>query len=288
MCAGHRLRVLGRRLNAHQGLRPRRFPSIATTISRCNDCGLIFANPRPVPESIAQHYDRAPEDYWVPDYFRDVDDQFRQEVDRFHTLWNGRGKPRALDVGAGIGKTMATLEAEGFDAYGLEPSPHFRDRAISSGIRPERITLASIEQAEYGREAFDLVSFGAVLEHLHDPAAAIERALRWLAPGGMISVDVPSARWLLARVINVAYRAQGLDYVMNLSPMHPPYHLYEFTLASFERHARRANYRVAAHERFVCQTFLPPLVDPLARRIMERTRTGMQLQVWLTRAGSAP
>jgi hypothetical protein len=70
--------------------------------------------------------------------------------------------------------------------------------------------------------------------------------------------------------------------------MHPPYHLYEFTLASFERHAERAGYRVVAHELFVCQTSLPPPLGILARHAMEQTRTGMQLQVWLARAGSAP
>jgi SAM-dependent methyltransferase len=234
---------------------------------------------------LAQHYDRPPEEYWLSDYFSDTDEQFHAQADRFRSLWTGTGKPRALDVGAGIGKTMDTLEHDGFDVYGLEPSPTFVKRAISRGIPAERVKIASVEEAEYGSDAFDLVNFSAVLEHLHDPGAAIERALGWLSPGGLICVDVPSARWLLARLVNMAYRAQGLDYVMNLSPMHPPYHLYEFTIESFERHARQTGYSVVGHQTFVCQTYLPPPLDTLARRVMKVTQTGMQLQVWLMRAG---
>ena len=69
-----------------------------------------------------------------------------------------------------------------------------------------------------------------MLEHLQDPAAALTRALGWLAPSGLIHVEVPSAKWLLGRLLNLATRGLGMDYVTNLSPMHPPYHLYEFTL----------------------------------------------------------
>lgn len=285
MCGGCRFRVLGRRLNTHQGMRPRRSTAIATTINSCRDCGLVFSNPRPVPTSIGEHYDRPPEDYWTPDYFEGSDQHFREQVGWFHTLWTGRGKPRALDVGAGIGKTMDVLEREGFDTYGLEPSPPFRERAIARGIRPERLSLSSIEQADYGRDAFDLVVFNAVLEHLHDPAAGIEHALRWVGQDGLLSIQVPSARWLLARLLNAAYRAQGLDYVTNLSPMHPPYHLYEFTAGSFERHGQLSGYRVVARRWYVCQTFVPPPLDTVAERIMDSTRTGMQLEVWLARTG---
>jgi SAM-dependent methyltransferase len=236
-----------------------------------------------VPESIAHHYDRPPERYWTTEYFSEGNDYFAGEVQWFRSLWTAGGKPRALDIGAGIGKAMRALERHGFDVYGLEPSQAFYERAIAGGIRADRLQQLVVEEAEYDRDAFDLVSFGAVLEHLHDPAGAIKRALGWLAPGGFIHVEVPSARWLIARVLNLVYRAQGLDYVTNLSPMHPPYHLYEFTLTSFRRHGTRAGYEVVAHQWFACQTFVPPPLDTLVTRLMETTRTGMQLQVWLAR-----
>jgi SAM-dependent methyltransferase len=178
---------------------------------------------------------------------------------------------------------MGQLADSGFDTWGLEPSASFRDRAIQRGIAADRLRLGAIEDAEYETASFDLVSFGAVLEHLHNPADAIARALGWLSPNGLLLAGVPSARWLIGRLLNLSYRVRGMDYVTNLSPMHDPYHLYEFTLQSFERHGERAGYQVAHSECLPCETFLPGVLAPLAQRVMEATGTGMQLQVWLRR-----
>lgn len=271
-------------MNTHQGLWPRRRTAIATTIVQCRRCGLIFANPRPVPETLEDHYDQRPENYWHDAYFRADDGYYSTQVATFRRLWRGTTDPRALDVGAGIGKTMHALERHGIRAYGLEPSHSFRERALSSGIPSERLRLSSAEDAPLEPGSFDLVTLGAVLEHLHNPAAVLERALLWLTPGGLIHVEVPSARWLLARALNLFYRAQGLDYVTHLSPMHPPYHLYEFTLRSFTEHGARVGYQVVEHEHVVCNTFLPPPLSALAARVMKATATGMQLRLWLTRS----
>ena len=287
MCGSAEAKTIGRRLNGHQGLRPRGAVGVATTVARCRTCGLIYANPRPVPDSLAEHYGRPPEAYWHAAYFEDDVDYFGSQARRFWHLWDGKGTPRALDIGAGLGKEMTALERHGFDTFGIEPSPEFRKRAIALGLDPDRLQLAAVEDAQYEPGTFDFVSFAAVLEHLHDPAAALKRALGWLAAGGLIHVEVPSAKWLLARLLNLANRGRGSDYVTNLSPMHPPYHLYEFTLDSFERHARRAAYEVVDHRFYPCNTFLLHPVDALARRVMAATDTGMQLEVWLRQAGAA-
>jgi SAM-dependent methyltransferase len=284
MCGCTEAHTIGRRLNGHQGLRPRRNVGVAATVVRCQDCGLIYSNPRPVPELFEQHYERRPEDYWRETQLRQNDENPGIPVATFRQLWSGSTRPRALDVGAGLGQTMAALSREGFDTWGFEPSAAFRDRAIQHGVSDDRLQLAAVENADYEPGAFDLVSFGAVLEHVYDPASALKRALGWLAPSGLIFVEVPSARWLIGRLLNIAYRAQGLDYVTNLSPMHPPYHLYEFTLESFVRHGRRAGYEVTEHQFLPCETFLPSVLTPIAQRIMAATDSGMQLQVWLRQA----
>jgi SAM-dependent methyltransferase len=234
-----------------------------------------------VPQSLAQHYDRPPERYWASSYVESQAGSFEAEPIRFRQLWDGSRVPRALDVGAGLGKAMASLERCGFDTYGIEPSAAFRDRAAANGIDPDRLHLSSVEDAEFEAGSFDFVTFGAVLEHLQDPAAALTTAVGWLAVGGLIHAEVPSAKWLLSRLLNLANRVRGLDYVTNLSPMHPPYHLYEFTLDSFIQHGQRASYRVVDHRFYVASTFLPRPLDRLADRVMTATDTGMQLKVWL-------
>jgi hypothetical protein len=81
------------------------------------------------------------------------------------------------------------------------------------------------------------------------------------------------ARWF--------YRVTGSDYVVNLCPMHAPYHLYEFTLQSFQAHGKACGYQVAHHEYYVCESYMPRVVKPLFDAAMRATKTGMQLAVWL-------
>lgn len=275
-------RILGKRLNKPQGRKPASKTGITTTVAKCTDCGLVYANPQPIPFDLQDHYGVPPESYWKDDYFHINDDYFQGEIARLKELIDVQPGMKSLDIGAGVGKQMTVLERIGFDTYGLEPSEPFYERALQQmKIAPEKLTLGKLEDLDYPENTFDFISFGVVLEHLYDPGAAIEKALKWLKNDGIIHIEVPSADWLTNRLINQFYRLKGSDYVSNLSPMHEPYHLYEFSLQSFERNAQRTGYSIAFHEYYVCPTFLPKVFDPILRPYMKRTNTGMQLCVWL-------
>jgi SAM-dependent methyltransferase len=289
MCGASKeaFRFLGRRLNSSQGLRPRKRVGLTTTIVRCQDCGLIFPNPQPLPARLEDHYDAPPDTYWKEEYFVVSSGYFASEINMALTfLGKERGAPvRALDIGAGIGKGMRALEAAGMDVWGIEPSPSFRKVALDRmGIDPGRIIEGPMETATFAAESFDFVTFGAVLEHLYEPGEAIARALAWLRPGGILQAEVPSADWLMARFANAYFRLAGTDFVTHTSPMHPPYHLFEFPPESFRRNARRLGYRLERIERFVGDTYAPSLLDPLLRTVMRATNTGMQLGIWIRKS----
>ena len=160
--------VLGKRLNSSQGKNPTLKIGITTTVCKCNNCGLIFANPLPIPEDINDHYGVPPESYWREDYFIVKEDYFKGEIEWLNRLMPVKEGMKSLDIGAGIGKQMIALRRTGFDAYGLEPSIPFYNRAIEKmEISPNRLRLSSIEDAEYENDYFDFISFGVVLEHIH-------------------------------------------------------------------------------------------------------------------------
>lgn len=275
-------KVLGKRLNKSQGVSVKNKTGITTTICKCKKCGLIYSNPQPIPESLQDHYGVPPEDYWVEDYFKISDDYFKHEIDVFKKLHEYSENLKFLDIGAGIGKQMIALEKQAFDVWGFEPSKPFYERAISRmGINPDRLKLGMIEEVEYDKNTFDFVSFGAVLEHLYHPNDAINKALDWLKPGGLLHIEVPSSDWLINKIVNAVYRLKGCDYVTNLSPMHEPFHLYEFSLNSFKKNAKLNNYEIAFYEYFVCQTYLPSSLDFILKNYMKSTDTGMQLSIWL-------
>jgi len=275
-------KILGKRLNQSQGRNPNKKIGITTSIVKCMNCSLIYSNPQPVPDDIQDHYGMPPEDYWIDDYFTFNENYFMHEIETLKTLIDVKPGMKSLDIGAGLGKAMIALSNNGFDAYGFEPSEPFYKRAISKmNISAEKLKLGMIEDVEYPNNFFDFITFGAVLEHLYDPSAAIIKSLKWLKPNGIIHIEVPSSNWLVGKLINLYYSIKGLDCVGNLSPMHAPYHLYEFGLKSFKAHAAANNYDVVLDQYYVCQTYMPKIISYAITPLMKKTHTGMQLCVWL-------
>lgn len=288
MCGAdpRRFMVMGMRLNHSQGLKARSAAGIAVSVKKCRNCELVFADPQPIPDSFEAHYG-SPEDYWTAEQVEDEVDHLRDEIAAAQRLLPFRQGMRALDVGAGLGKAMRALKSAGFDTYGLEPSAEFRRAALAhAAISEDRLALTAVENADYPPDHFDFITFGAVLEHLQSPSRALERALKWLKLGGVIQAEVPSSRWLISRVVNAYYRFRGTRLVTNISPMHVPYHLFEFSPRSFELHGRRAGYGVAERRFMVCSIpHVPRLMHAPLRWWMDWSGTGMQLEVYLQKTG---
>lgn len=278
---GHR--ILGQRLNRSQGFNPKSKIGISTSVMKCRNCNLIYSNPQPVPFDISDHYGLPPESYWKPAYFAYDSSYFASQIATTKKLSPFTPGMKALDIGAGLGKCMISLENAGYDVYGFEPSEPFYKKAISEmKINPEKIRLEMLETVDYPEDSFDFITFGAVLEHLYDPAESLKKALRWLKPGGLIHVEVPSSRYLIPRLFNLYFRLRGTNFVNNISPMHQPFHLHEFDIRSFQAHARLNGYEIAHEEYYVCDIyFIPKIFHAPLRWYMEQSKTGMQLAVWL-------
>lgn len=282
MCNSSSYKILGKRLNKSQGKNPKQQLGICTTIVKCSNCGLIYSNPQPVPADLQDHYGISPESYFPDNYFETTINSYKNETEQLKILMEITPNMRSLDVGAGMGHGMIAFANIGFDAYGLEPWKLFYEHAISQGrIAPEKIQCEKIENANYPMAYFDFISFAATLEHLYDPAGSIERAMTWLKPGGIILLEVASASWLTNKIYNLYFSLKCTDYVSNLSPMHKPFHLYEFAMKSFFNNARNNNYEIVSHEYFVCSTYLPKIMDVVLKPLMRWTNTGMYLCVWI-------
>lgn len=276
-------KVLGMRLNTSQGGRPGKKTGISVTVKKCRNCKLVYSAPMPVPNNISDHYGIPPESYWYPDYFKVDPTYFLPQIETIKKLMDVKPGMKALDVGAGLGKCMIALANVGFDTYGFEPSQPFYERALSKmNIGQEKLKLGMIEDMDYEPESFDLITMGAVVEHLYHPAYCIEKAFKWLKPGGLIFIEVPSSKYLMQRLVNIFYRLTGTTFVSNISPMHQPFHLYEFSLKSFEKLAGRVNYQIVHHKYHPAEVMYPPrFMSGLYKKIMKWTNTGMQLEVWL-------
>lgn len=283
MCGDNtkRHKFLGLRLNQSQGYHPQKKAGIRVSVYRCSKCGLIYANPLPIPVDLQDHYGVPPESYWQEEYFR-TDPNYLGSVIKRLKEFDLTQDSKVLDIGAGLGKGMIAFNNAGFQAYGIEPSMPFYQRAVDvMGVDSNKIKCVSIEDAVFENDFFDFISFGAVLEHLPDPSLAILKAIQWLKPGGIIRIEVPSSNWLIPRIVNTIYKLKAMPYVTNISPMHEPYHLYEFSKDAFEFHAKCNKYHVIGVEYYICNSFMPKIFDPVLRPLMKHTNTGMEICVWI-------
>jgi 2-polyprenyl-3-methyl-5-hydroxy-6-metoxy-1,4-benzoquinol methylase len=275
--------ILGQRMNQSQGFRPKKNIGITISIQKCTNCNLIYSNPQPIPFDIQDHYGTPPEEYWRSEYFTWTKDYFSSQINEGKSLLGFKKGMTALDIGAGLGKAMLSLEDSGFDTFGLEPSIPFHERAISKmKINPDKLKFGPIEELDYENNSFDFITFGAVFEHLYAPSECLEKAMKWLKPNGIIHIEVPSSNWLMPKFMNYYFKLRGTNYVTNLSPMHTPFHLHEFGIQSFIELSKLLNFSIAKKKIDVCSIYnVPKFLHPILKWYMNKTDKGMQLTVYL-------
>jgi 2-polyprenyl-3-methyl-5-hydroxy-6-metoxy-1,4-benzoquinol methylase len=275
--------ILGQRMNKTQGFKPKTNVGITVSIQKCTNCNLIYSNPQPIPFNIQDHYGTPPEEYWKSEYFNWTKDYFSHQITEAKSLLNFKQGMTALDIGAGLGKSMLSLDHLGFDTFGLEPSIPFHERAVSKmKIDPSKLKLGTIEELDYEKDSFDFITFGAVFEHLYEPSKCLEKAMEWLKPNGIIHIEVPSSKWLMPKFMNLYFKLVGTNYVTNLSPMHTPFHLHEFDIKSFQELSKKISFSIAKKKYDVCSIYyVPSFLHPILKWYMKRTDKGMQLTVYL-------
>jgi 2-polyprenyl-3-methyl-5-hydroxy-6-metoxy-1,4-benzoquinol methylase len=111
--------------------------------------------------------------------------------------------PKLLDVGAGGGEVVYAAQKLGFDAIGLEPNQGYSEFARDHyGVRVETIHLDQLEEQD-----FDVITMFHVLEHLPNPARAIEFVYWKLRPGGYLMIEVPNIEQADASPANIFFKA---------------------------------------------------------------------------------
>jgi SAM-dependent methyltransferase len=150
-------------------------------VSVCPVCGAGTTYPWPDDDELERAYG----DWYRPDAGR-----FSGGGDRLLAVSRARLASRLcaiappgplLDVGSGDGTLLRAVRARGREAVGLERA------ATGGGALAIEITDFDDRPGEWAA-----VVFWHSLEHLRDPAGALDRAGRLLAPGGVLAIAVPN------------------------------------------------------------------------------------------------
>jgi 2-polyprenyl-3-methyl-5-hydroxy-6-metoxy-1,4-benzoquinol methylase len=129
-------------------------------------------------------------------------DNFRRALERIEELAPLAGA-RVLDIGCAHGWFLEEAIARGAEATGVEPEEEMAAGAATRGLEVRTGFFPDVVP-ESG--AFDLITFNDVFEHIPDVRATLEACLRVLRPGGVISINSPTADGLGYRAATAGAR----------------------------------------------------------------------------------
>jgi SAM-dependent methyltransferase len=108
---------------------------------------------------------------------------------------------KILDVGSGHGWFVEAADKLGYDIVGIEPDAAMvaasaaRGVAVRHGYFPDDVPSAW---------RFDAICFNDTLEHFADPRACLRSSIERLAPGGLISFNMPNSGGIMYRLALLA------------------------------------------------------------------------------------
>lgn len=148
---------------------------------------------------------------------------------------------RVLDVGSAHGWFLAAARDRGLHAEGLEPDEAVAARSggpVRVGFFPDALESA---------ERFDAITYNDVLEHLPDVDGAVAASVRHLAPGGLLSVNIPNSRGLFYRLAIACHRLGMRSAFQRLWQVGlPSPHLWYFDSAGLTRLCERHGVELVA------------------------------------------
>ncbi len=224
----------------------------------CEECGLVFLNPRPTAEAYGRFYQSVYRPLVSAYHGRLIDARTIQDEQRVYAAaraaflrpFMSPGMKTLLDIGGSTGVVAAHLAREfGLTATVIDPSPLEVAGARRLGL--ETIT-GLVEQHEFGGRMFDVVIVCQTVDHLLDVAGTLARIRDLITPQGMLFIDIVDFRAAYLRNWSVE-DAVKIDH---------PYYLTESTMTAYLRRAGcdvlRSDYAADhLHVGYVCRPAAP-------------------------------
>lgn len=198
-------------------------PGQTYTIVRCDQCQLLYLNPRPDNASLGVFYSAEGYDPFVSSrdnanlltgLYRFVR---RFTIRRKAARVSGELKRNALclDVGCATGEFLVELRRRGFQVRGVEPDP--RSAEFSRMTHGLQVWTGTIHDVPDDAGPFDLITLWHVLEHVPDLPQNLLRLHGLLKTGGRLAIAVPNP-----------CSGDARHYQANWVAWDTPRHLYHF------------------------------------------------------------
>ena len=206
----------------------------------CSSCQLRFTQNVPDEHSIAAYY--RSEDYishtntskgFINKLYQKVRTYTLNQKAKLVSSFT-KEKGNILDLGAGVGAFLATMQAKGWEVTGIEPDSGARAQAKNDfhiGLKDKNEFL-NLQQG-----SFDAITLWHVLEHVHELHPYMEQIKKLLKHDGKLFIAVPNYTATDHSIYKVFWAAYDV-----------PRHLYHFAPTSIEALMKRHGLRIIAEK----------------------------------------
>ncbi len=180
---------------------------------RCNQCGLVYQNPRKVTQYEDNYWESAIDpDGKVRDLTTEREDkiknQYEGDIKYIHKLTPGR----ILDVGCGLGFFLSAINSQ-WEKYGVEISEFASDYARQH-FPDINVFTGELSQAQYDDDFFDVVYLYHVIEHVENPEALLKEIHRILKTDGILIIGTPNIESFCSRRFKGNFRLLGTPHIV--------------------------------------------------------------------------
>ncbi|MCL4497647.1 MAG: class I SAM-dependent methyltransferase [Deltaproteobacteria bacterium] len=171
------------------------------SLFKCQDCGLIFVNPRPIKSEIIKYYNF---NYYLPE------NKFKSKIEKVlvnllllskkKLISKFKKSGRILDIGCGKGDFLNIMSSDKWETYGIEPNSSGYDLTNNLNYNNNNIFNSELHDCKFPNNYFDVITMWHVFEHIYEPKKELEEINRILKNNGLLILTVPNAKSLGFRI----------------------------------------------------------------------------------------
>jgi 2-polyprenyl-3-methyl-5-hydroxy-6-metoxy-1,4-benzoquinol methylase len=180
---------------------------------RCLSCGVVYQNPVPGSEDLANRY--------TSDYF---EYEFNNESNFFGLMKLGLAdigfdkmekagfeNTNFLDIGCATGMLLEHMKNAGWRVSGVDICP--QSARYGTEKRNVPIFAGTLEDARFPDKHFSIIHFSHLIEHVTDPKTFMSEVRRILSDSGMAIITTPNIEGFQARLFGKSWRSAIPDHI---------------------------------------------------------------------------
>ncbi len=201
----------------------------------CLSCQLVYVNPRLSPQAYLETYNSVNYGHIISKLALESHEYRKnrfgiERIEKVEEYYNSKLEKTLLDIGSASGFFLEAASQRGWNVIGLE----LTDSAVEfSRARGNDVRKQTLEESNFSKESFSVITLFDVLEHLSDPIETLRNIWSLLKPGGLVYIYVPN--WnSAARLLS----GQNAHFIW------PTHHLTYFTPSTISKAFKVAGFEI--------------------------------------------